>query len=106
MYLTTNGWHLDSAMAERLAAAGIDRVSVSIDSMDPKEHDKFRGKKGSWQRAIDALEHVQNAGMSPYLNITVGHYNAFSEDLKLLLDYSKDKRYDIIECSHACGNVV
>ena len=45
------------------------------------------------QRAIDALEHVQNAGMSPYLNITVGHYNAFSEDLKLLLDYSKDKRY-------------
>ena len=24
MYLTTNGWHLDSEMAERLAAAGID----------------------------------------------------------------------------------
>ena len=37
---------------------------------------------------------VQKAGMSPlYLNITVGHYNAKSEDVKLLLDYSKDKRY-------------
>ncbi|OUS29736.1 hypothetical protein A9Q99_08405 [Gammaproteobacteria bacterium 45_16_T64] len=31
--------------------------------------------------------------MAPYLNITVGHYNALSEDVKLLLEYSKDKRY-------------
>ena len=29
----------------------------------------------------------------PYLNITVGRYNADSEDLKLLLDYSKDQKY-------------
>ena len=28
------------------------------------------------ERAIAALEHVKNAGMDPYLNITVGHYNA------------------------------
>ena len=30
--------------------------------------------------------------MDPYLNVTVGHYNAKSEDLRMLLDYSK-KRY-------------
>ena len=28
------------------------------------------------ERAIEALEHVKNNGMDPYLNITVGRYNA------------------------------
>ena len=31
--------------------------------------------------------------MDPYLNITVGHYNANTEHFKQLLDYSKQKRY-------------
>jgi MoaA/NifB/PqqE/SkfB family radical SAM enzyme len=93
VYLTTNGWFMDAPMAERLAKAGVNRVSVSVDSMVEDDHDNFRGKKGSWKRAIEALKHVQDAGMSPYLNITVGHYNAFSEDIKNLIEYSKDKNY-------------
>ena len=31
--------------------------------------------------------------MDPYLNITVGHYNANTDHFKQLLDYSKQKRY-------------
>lgn len=93
MYLTTNGYYLDREMAERLAEAGIDRVSVSIDSMNAQDHDKFRGKEGSWKLAIEALKHVQDVGMSPYLNITVGHYNAFSDDVAQLIKYSKDNKY-------------
>jgi MoaA/NifB/PqqE/SkfB family radical SAM enzyme len=93
MYLTTNGYHLDADMARLLAEAGINRVSVSIDSMDETTHDEFRGREGSWKRAIAALEHVKDAGMSPYLNITVGHYNAFSDDIAKLFSYSKDKGY-------------
>jgi len=93
VYLTTNGYFMDAEMAEKLAAAGVNRVSVSIDSMDEKVHDTFRGREGSWKRAIEALKHVQNAGMSPYLNITVGHYNAFSDDIKQLVEYSKDNNY-------------
>ena len=93
MYLTTNGYHLDEAMAKKLAKYKVSRVSVSIDSMDEKIHDEIRGKKESWKRAIAALEHVKNAGMDPYLNITVGHYNANTDHFKQLLDFSKEKRY-------------
>ena len=93
VYLTTNGWYMTDEIAQNLADLGVNRVSVSIDSMEPEVHDRFRGRKGSWQRAINALEMVQNVGISPYLNITVGHYNAKSEDVKLLLDYSKNKKY-------------
>ena len=93
LYLTTNGYYLDKLMAQKLADAQVSRVSVSIDSMDEKIHDEIRGRKDSWRRAIEALEHVKNAGMDPYLNITVGHYNANTEHFRQLLEYSKKKKY-------------
>ncbi len=93
LYLTTNGFFLDEAMAKRLAEAKVSRVSVSVDSMDEATHDRVRGRKDSWRRAMEALKHVKNAGMDPYLNITVGHFNAFSEDIEMLCQYSEDNAY-------------
>lgn len=93
LYLTTNGYFLDGVMAKQLAEAKVSRVSVSIDSFDAEIHDRIRGRKDSWRRAIEALKHVKNAGIHPYLNITVGHYNAFSEDLEMLCQYSEDQEY-------------
>ena len=51
MYVTTNGWHMNEDTAKKLADHGVKRVSVSIDSMDEKVHDEFRGRKGSWKKA-------------------------------------------------------
>lgn len=93
LYLTTNGYHLDKKMAEKLAKYQVSRVSVSIDSMNKDTHDEIRGRKDSWRRAMEALKHVQEAGMDPYLNITMGHYNAFDPAFEELLKYSKDNRY-------------
>ena len=80
-------------MAKELAKYQVSRVSVSIDSMDEKIHDEIRGRKESWKRAIEGLKHVRNQGMDPYLNITVGHYNAFNSDFEELLKYSKNNKY-------------
>ena len=67
---------------------------------------KFVEEKESWKRAIAALEHVKNAGMDPYLNITVGHYNANTEHFKQLLDYSKkEKIQNTSKCSSTVRNV-
>jgi MoaA/NifB/PqqE/SkfB family radical SAM enzyme len=93
MYLTTNGFYLDKEMAKKLADYKVSRVSVSIDSMDEKVHDDIRGRKDSWRRAMEALKHVQEAGMDPYLNITMGHYNAFDPAFEELVQYSKDNNY-------------
>ena len=93
LYLTTNGYYLDEKMAKRLADAKVSRVSVSIDSMDEKIHDEIRGRKDSWRRAMEGLKFVQKHGMDPYLNITVGHYNANTDHLRQLLDYSKKQKY-------------
>lgn len=93
LYLTTNGYFLDEDMAQKLAKAGVSRVSVSVDSFDEKTHDEIRGRQDSWRRAMEGLKNVQKAGIDPYLNITVGHYNAFSKDLEQLCQYSEDNNY-------------
>ena len=93
LYVTTNGYKVDRKIIKELGKRGVSRMSVSFDSWDPKFHDEMRGRKDSWKRAIQALEYIQEAGMDPYMNVTVGHYNAKSEDLRMLLDYSKQKRY-------------
>jgi len=93
LYITTNGYYLDKDTAKKFAELGVSRVSVSIDSMQSQEHDDFRGHKDAWQKAIDGLKYVQEVGMEPYLNITVGHYNAFSDDIEELCKYSKEQGY-------------
>lgn len=93
LFLTSNGYLMTKEMANRLAEAGVDRVSISIDSMAPEVHDKFRGVEGAYEHAMKALEYVKDAGMDPFMNITVGHFNAFSEDLEKLCQYSYDHGY-------------
>ncbi|MCM1082958.1 MAG: radical SAM protein [Clostridium sp.] len=96
LYLTTNGYFLSEELAHCLAKSGIDRVSVSIDSLNAEEHDAFRGQRGAFDRAIQALKYVKAEGMEPFMNITVGHYNAFSEELEEQLAFSYDNGFQTI----------
>jgi MoaA/NifB/PqqE/SkfB family radical SAM enzyme len=96
VYLTTNGYFMTPELAKRLLEAGVDRVSVSIDSINPQIHDQFRGVEGAHEKALNALKYVQDAGIDPFLNVTVGHYNAFDEELEELLQYSLDQGYTTV----------
>jgi MoaA/NifB/PqqE/SkfB family radical SAM enzyme len=93
VFLTSNGYLMTQDTAYELAEAGVNRVSISIDSFDAKTHDSFRGVKGAYERAMNALRYVKNAKLDAYLNITVGHFNAFSEDVERLCRYSHDNGY-------------
>lgn len=105
VYITTNGWLLDREMAKKLAEAGVDRVSISVDAFSAEEHDNFRRKKGSFQRCIDGLAYVQEAGMKAYVNIVVGHYNAQSEELREFVDYLDRNNWGIVfNCASPTGN--
>lgn len=105
VYVTTNGWLLDENMAHRLAAAGVDRVSVSIDAFTAKEHDAFRKKKGSFDQCIRALEYTQQAGMKAYVNIVVGHYNARDKELEEFVSYLEERNWGIVfNCASPSGN--
>jgi MoaA/NifB/PqqE/SkfB family radical SAM enzyme len=61
--LATNGTLLNRANVERLKAVGVKHVEVSIDSIFPEEHDRFRGCPGAWRRAIRGIRTAVRCGM-------------------------------------------
>ncbi|HET7012228.1 MAG TPA: TIGR04053 family radical SAM/SPASM domain-containing protein [Anaerolineales bacterium] len=57
-------------------AAGIRRIALSLDSPDPKTHDRFRQVPGSWERTMRILRNAQAVGLSAQVNTTVARHNA------------------------------
>lgn len=52
--LTTNGW-----LIGQVTFPPVDSCEISIDGATPETHDKIRGVKGSWERAINAIKIAQ-----------------------------------------------
>jgi radical SAM protein with 4Fe4S-binding SPASM domain len=75
MGLGSNGCLIDDAAARRLKDAGIETVSISLDSHVPEQHDEFRGVRGSWEKAVRAIEALRENGVLVQVNTTVTQQN-------------------------------
>jgi len=77
IWVTTNGFLLPE-MAPKLIEHKLDRLQVSIDG-PPEIHDKIRGVKGGFQKAIDGIDFIMKSrsGKAPYvsLNFTICDLN-------------------------------
>jgi len=62
--LTTNGLLLAS-QAEALRAAGLNRVTVSLDSLDPRVFAQMNGRGVDLNRVLAGIEAAQKAGLAP-----------------------------------------
>ncbi|MDP3041326.1 MAG: radical SAM protein, partial [Candidatus Omnitrophota bacterium] len=56
--LCTNGYLLDMEMVKLLYDSGLNRLSISLDSLNEQTHDTIRGKAGSYSRVMRALEYL------------------------------------------------
>ena len=72
-WITTdsNGWYLDEAMANHLKKIGVDKVQLSIDSIEYGEHDRFRQKSGAYDRALKAIDYCKQAGLNLLIQTVV-----------------------------------
>ena len=62
--LTTNGMLL-APMAEKLAAAGLHRVTVSLDTLDPQIFRRMSGNRGEVGRVLEGIAAAERAGLAP-----------------------------------------
>ena len=51
-------------MAKELKSLGLSQVQINIDSVEKGKHDAIRGKKGSFERALEALKNSMEAGIT------------------------------------------
>jgi radical SAM protein with 4Fe4S-binding SPASM domain len=63
-HINTNGYFLTKKLAKELYDIGLTQVQINIDSLDPRKHDKIRGKKGSFDRAVQALKNAKSVGLT------------------------------------------
>jgi len=59
----TNGDLLTADNVKKLADAGLFSMNISIDSPDAEEHDRLRGLKGTWEKAIRGGKMALDAGI-------------------------------------------
>ena len=52
MVVGTNGMLLTESRLRSLKSAGVLGLGISLDSLDPDCHDRFRGQPGAWAKTI------------------------------------------------------
>jgi MoaA/NifB/PqqE/SkfB family radical SAM enzyme len=92
-YITsdTNGWFLDAEKARHLKSIGVDKIQLSIDSLSTHEHDEFRRKHGSHERALQAIDASLNAGLNIILATVVTKQRIRSQEFIEFLNFAKRK---------------
>ena len=84
--VSTNGWD-NSLVINASEKETPHLVSVSLDG--PKAaHERYRGK-GSWSKAIQALEALQKKDIPRAINTVIGKHNCQIETIKWLIDKSQ-----------------
>lgn len=59
---STNGTLIDDETAVRIAEAGLNSLSFSLDGYRPETHDLSRGVKGTHAKALEAVERMKRVG--------------------------------------------
>ncbi|MCS7008897.1 MAG: radical SAM protein, partial [Chthoniobacterales bacterium] len=82
--LSTNGTLITPHVAEQIRSIGFSYVGISLDGIGPA-HDNFRGKSGSFNRAVAAFRACQQVGQKVGLRLTLSR-QTFSQ-LDQILDF-------------------
>lgn len=89
--MDTNGWLLDEAKARHLKEIGIDKIQISLDSLDAEEHDAFRHAKGSHARVLRAIDASLAAGLNIIVSTVVTKQRVRSQEFIDFLEFFKTK---------------
>lgn len=77
-YILTNGTLITREKARELSRfmnPGYDLVQVSLDGPISEIHDKQRGVKGSFEKTIEGINNLREAGMMPVINSVLTRIN-------------------------------
>jgi GTP 3',8-cyclase len=90
--LTTNGTQL-ARFADELAACGVRRVNVSLDTLDPARYREIT-RFGSLDKVFAGLDAAQAAGLKVKLN-AIATRGAFEAEVDALIRFAHDRGMDL-----------
>jgi AdoMet-dependent heme synthase len=75
MVMAPNGTLITPENAQKMAASGIKRISISLDGATREKHDLFRGVKGAYDAALNGIANAKAAGIEFQINTTITQTN-------------------------------
>ncbi|MCK8824447.1 putative heme d1 biosynthesis radical SAM protein NirJ1 [Fuchsiella alkaliacetigena] len=72
--ISTNGTLITKEVAQRLKDIGVGYVGISLDGM-PETNDKFRGKEGAFDRALEGMHNCLEIEQRVGLRFTINRHN-------------------------------
>jgi len=72
--ISTNGTLITAEKAKVLKEIGLSYVGISLDGLE-ETHDKFRGLKGAFKKAMQGIKNCQKAGIKVGLRFTINKRN-------------------------------
>lgn len=82
----TNGVLLNDEVVEKMQHNGVTGAGLSIDSIQPSDHDKFRGMEGAWQATMDGVEALKRAKLDFLVQTSVTQWNY--DEIPQIVEYA------------------
>jgi MoaA/NifB/PqqE/SkfB family radical SAM enzyme len=88
----TNGWFFDMERAKHVKSIGVDKIQISLDGLDEKQHDEFRHKPGSYKRVMRAIEAAKAVGIDLNISTVVWKSRIRSGELERFIKWADDNK--------------
>lgn len=91
--MTSNGLLLKE-MAQPLKEAGLNRINISLDSLDPEKYREIT-RGGDLEKVLAGIEEAKRVGLSPIKinTVLIGGFN--DDEIMDLIDLTKDEEIDV-----------
>jgi len=82
----TNGTLLTREVVQKLLDSGAAAMGISLDSIDPDQHDRFRGMPGGFDKTIQGMKNCREMGLRFQIHTTVMDWNY--DDIEKITDFA------------------
>jgi MoaA/NifB/PqqE/SkfB family radical SAM enzyme len=93
--ISTNGYFLTHEKARHLKSIGLDKVMISLDSIDPDLHNKNRASNEAYEKAMSAIWNAKEAGLDTIIQHVVSHQNAQSENTVKIARFAQEYGFSL-----------
>lgn len=88
--LNTNGTLLTLEKCRHLKEVGVDKVKISLDSINEDVYNQTRQQAGSYQKAVQAITNAQLAGLQAASQTMISHQTCCSKDTEQLAQFAHE----------------
>lgn len=90
VFVDTNGLKITKEYARELKDNGLELLYISIDSPHPEEHDRLRGMKGTFDKAVQGIKNALEVGLNCALSTYVTKETLANGDFERVIQMAKD----------------